>query len=129
MKCSLQGRIAVGSDADLVIWDPNAKRTISAKTHHQACDFNIFEGMECHGVPVYVIARGRVSLDEDGVSTAVNYDLYIVFVPDTEVLKSFFMFMFAAPPVTRSGTVCSNTNKCYIGLWTSQSQRHGMFCN
>lgn len=59
-----KGVIAVGSDADIVVWDPNRKRTISAQTHVQAVDFNIFEGMEVHGVPEYVIVEGRVCVDE-----------------------------------------------------------------
>ncbi|XP_026285845.1 dihydropyrimidinase [Frankliniella occidentalis] len=59
-----KGAIAIGSDADIVVWNPNRTRTISAKTHHQACDYNIFEGMECHGVPEYVIVSGRVCVDD-----------------------------------------------------------------
>nr|XP_034170999.1 dihydropyrimidinase isoform X2 [Osmia lignaria] len=59
-----KGVIAIGSDADIVVWDPNRKRTISAQTHAQAVDFNIFEGMEVHGVAEYVIVEGRVCVDE-----------------------------------------------------------------
>ncbi len=44
-----KGSVSVGADADLVVWDPNGTRTISAKTHHQKVDFNIFEGMTVTG--------------------------------------------------------------------------------
>ncbi|KAF8572069.1 hypothetical protein P879_01181 [Paragonimus westermani] len=60
-----KGRIDVGSDADLVIWDAEATRTISAATHHQNVDFNVFEGLRCHGVPCTVLSGGRVVM-EDG---------------------------------------------------------------
>jgi dihydropyrimidinase len=55
-----KGTIAVGADADLVIWDPAQTRTISASTHHQKIDFNIFEGMEVIGGPAYTLSRGEV---------------------------------------------------------------------
>ncbi len=55
-----KGTIETGSDADLLIWDPDAKRTISHKTHHQNCDHNIYEGMAVQGQPVYVISKGVV---------------------------------------------------------------------
>ncbi|MBV8750054.1 MAG: amidohydrolase family protein, partial [Candidatus Eremiobacteraeota bacterium] len=54
-----KGTIAVGSDADLVVWDPHAERMISAKTHHMKADNNIFEGMTVSGRPRYVLSRGR----------------------------------------------------------------------
>jgi dihydropyrimidinase len=60
-----KGSITVGADADLVIWNHKATRTISVKTHHHACDFNIFEGMTCHGVAETVIVNGKVAF-EDG---------------------------------------------------------------
>ncbi len=55
-----KGRIARGSDADLVVWDPAATRVISAKTHHHNCDFNIFEGMKVQGVATVTVSRGVV---------------------------------------------------------------------
>jgi hypothetical protein len=48
------GLIAVGSDADIVIWNPNKSRIISAQTHHHAVDFNIFEGMEVKKIHSYL---------------------------------------------------------------------------
>ncbi|XP_049537609.1 dihydropyrimidinase isoform X1 [Anopheles darlingi] len=80
-----KGRIAPGSDADLVVWDPKAVRTISASTHHQACDFNIFEGMKCHGVPEFVIVRGRVCVENDLIRVAEGQGTFL----ETPVYPSF----------------------------------------
>ncbi|XP_038116249.1 dihydropyrimidinase isoform X3 [Culex quinquefasciatus] len=72
-----KGRIAPGSDADVVIWDPKAVRTISAATHRQACDFNIFEGMKVHGVPEYVIVRGRVCVENGMLRVAEGHGQFV----------------------------------------------------
>lgn len=72
-----KGRIEQGSDADMVIWNPTATRTISAKTHHQACDFNIFEGMTVHGVSEFVIARGRVCVDDGNLRVAEGHGMFV----------------------------------------------------
>jgi len=72
-----KGVIAVGSDADLVIWDPNRTRTISAKTHHQAVDVNIFEGMNVHGVPEYVVVGGRVCVDEGELKVVQGHGRFV----------------------------------------------------
>ena len=58
-----KGTIAVGSDGDLVVWDPHATRTISAATHHMAADNSIFEGMTVRGTPRYVLSRGRLLVE------------------------------------------------------------------
>ncbi|MBW5445530.1 dihydropyrimidinase [Cohnella sp. CFH 77786] len=54
-----KGTIAIGSDADLVIFDPHVVRTISASTHHMKVDYNAFEGMEVTGQPRSVLVRGE----------------------------------------------------------------------
>lgn len=54
-----KGSILIGADADLVIFDPDIERTISAKTHHLAVDYNALEGMKITGEPVSVLSRGE----------------------------------------------------------------------
>jgi len=54
-----KGEIAVGSDADLVIWDPESKSVISAKTNVQTCDEDIFEGKKIQGKASMLLINGR----------------------------------------------------------------------
>jgi dihydropyrimidinase len=60
-----KGTLAVGSDGDVVVWDPNASRTISAKTHHMNVDNNVFEGRTIKGRPRYVFSRGSKVAEGD----------------------------------------------------------------
>jgi dihydropyrimidinase len=55
-----KGAVAVGSDADLVVYDPNRKRTISAKSHHMAVDYSCYEGRTVQGAADVVMSRGSV---------------------------------------------------------------------
>ena len=66
-----KGSVSVGADADLVVWDPKGTRTISAKTHHQNIDFNIFEGRTVTGIPSHTISRGKL-VWANGVLDAVR---------------------------------------------------------
>lgn len=58
-----KGTIAVGSDADIVVWDPKATQTLSAKTHHMRVDYSPYEGRKVKGKVVTVLSRGEVIVD------------------------------------------------------------------
>ena len=61
-----KGVLQEGSDADIVIWKPE-ENIISAKSHHQNCDINIYEGMQTKAYPAVVILNGEIVKDEDKI--------------------------------------------------------------
>jgi len=58
-----KGTVAVGSDADLVIFDADEEQTISVKTHHMRVDYSMFEGIRVKGIPKTVLSRGRTIIE------------------------------------------------------------------
>ncbi|WP_131193881.1 dihydropyrimidinase [Lichenihabitans psoromatis] len=64
-----KGAIEAGADADLVIWDPEATKTITAAKQFSAIDYNVFEGFACKGLPRITLSRGQI-VYENGVVTA-----------------------------------------------------------
>jgi dihydropyrimidinase len=72
-----KGAVAPGSDADLVLWDPEGTRTISVKTHHQNVDFNVFEGMMVTGLARRTIAGGKLVWNDGDLRTVRGAGRYI----------------------------------------------------
>jgi dihydropyrimidinase len=58
-----KGTIAVGSDGDMVLWDPDKEVTLSVETHHMRVDYNPYEGRKLKGAPAMVLSRGEVLVD------------------------------------------------------------------
>ena len=85
-----KGAVAEGSDADLVVWDPEGTRTISAETHHSRVDFNIFEGKTVKGVPSHTISRGKLVWKDGQLDAEEGAGRYIdrpAYPPVYEVLE------------------------------------------
>ena len=72
-----KGAIAVGSDADIVVWDPKATRTLGVATHHSRNDFNVFEGMQVTGAAAVTLSRGTVLWQNGTLSPVEGRGRYI----------------------------------------------------
>jgi dihydropyrimidinase len=72
-----KGTIAPGADADLVLWDPEQERVLSAHTHHMRVDYSLFEGMRVRGVPAGVWVRGTQVVDGDRFTGTAGSGRYL----------------------------------------------------
>jgi dihydropyrimidinase len=72
-----KGAILEGADADLIVWDPNREKTISAKTQQSAIDYNVFEGFKVKGLPRFVLTRGEVAINESKVDTHQGHGKFV----------------------------------------------------
>lgn len=73
-----KGTIAPGSDADIVIFDPNQKHTLSAKTHHMNVDYSSYEGWEVTGKVKTVLLRGKVAIDHNECLVEKGFGKFIM---------------------------------------------------
>jgi dihydropyrimidinase len=72
-----KGVIAAGSDADIVIYDPQARQTLSAATHHMNVDYSAYEGMEITGKVVTTLSRGRPVIDEGTYAGSTGHGAFL----------------------------------------------------
>ena len=72
-----KGAIAVGSDADLVVFDPKLKGAITAANHHMAVDYNPFENMKIEGRPTTVTVRGQVMVNDGTFVGSSNHGQFL----------------------------------------------------
>ena len=72
-----KGAILVGADADIVVWDPEKEKTISAGAQQSAIDYNVFEGQRVKGLPRYTLTRGRVAVNDGKVETREGHGEFV----------------------------------------------------
>ncbi|HEX5246910.1 MAG TPA: dihydropyrimidinase [Gaiellaceae bacterium] len=82
-----KGTIAVGSDADLVVFDPQKQVTISAKAQHSKVDYNLYEGTQVTGSPEIVLLRGHVLLENDELVASPGVGQFVARARFGEELK------------------------------------------
>lgn len=72
-----KGTIAVGSDADLVVFDPRVEHVLSAKTHHMNCDYSSYEGWKVKGKVKTVLLRGTVAIENGKAHIGKGFGKYL----------------------------------------------------
>ncbi|OOY28751.1 MAG: dihydropyrimidinase [Rhodobacteraceae bacterium] len=104
-----KGAVLVGADADLVVWDPEATKTISASSQQSAIDYNVFEGKEVRGLPRYTLSRGTVAWGDGKIQSTEGHGEFVARDAGMPVTKALSTWkeLTAPRPVQRSGIPAS----------------------
>ena len=87
-----KGAVLVGADADLVIWDPEATKTVSASTQVSVIDYNVFEGQKLKGLPCLTLSRGETVYENGKVSAKTGRGKFVArkpFPPESKALSTW----------------------------------------
>jgi dihydropyrimidinase len=100
-----KGAVLVGSDADLVVWDPNKEKTITAGSQQSAIDYNVFEGKKVKGLPRFTLTRGQLAVNDGAVQTEEGHGKFVKRAPNAPVNAALSKWkeLSAPTPVKRSG--------------------------
>ncbi|MDN5567520.1 MAG: dihydropyrimidinase [Paracoccus sp. (in: a-proteobacteria)] len=104
-----KGAVLVGADADLVVWDPKASKTISAGSQQSAIDYNVFEGQQVTGLPRFTLTRGVVAVTEGKVDSREGHGEFVAREPKGHVNRALSAWkeLTAPRPVARGGIPAS----------------------
>ena len=104
-----KGAVAVGADADLVVWDPAKSKTITAAAQQSAIDYNVFEGKTVTGLPRFTLTRGHVAINDGAIDTHEGHGQFVARKADAAVNKALSTWkeLTAPRPVARTGVPAS----------------------
>jgi dihydropyrimidinase len=100
-----KGAVAVGSDADLVVWDPLKEKVIGAAHQQSSIDYNVFEGKAVKGLPRFTLTRGQVAVHDGEIRTQEGHGEYVAREPNGAVNRALSTWkeLTAPRPVPRGG--------------------------
>ncbi|MBZ0164493.1 MAG: dihydropyrimidinase [Notoacmeibacter sp.] len=104
-----KGAIVEGADADIIVWDPEAEKTITADKQQSAIDYNVFEGIKVKGLPKYVLSRGHIAVDNGVLHAEPGHGEFVAREPNMAVNKALSTWKELVAPrkVKRTGIPAS----------------------
>jgi dihydropyrimidinase len=104
-----KGALIPGADADIVVWDPEREKTITAAAQVSAIDYNVFEGHKVKGLPRYTITRGHVAVTEGAMQSREGHGQFVARRGNGTVNRALSQWkdLTAPRPVKRSGIPAS----------------------